>query len=106
MVPLCQPASFAGANVAEVTEAVLLDGAEVSVVASRDGEGNFKPLHVTTAEEVPLRTIVEAGVPVALGADDPLLFGSRLAAQYETAREVLGFDDAEKPKHEDYLDYM
>jgi adenosine deaminase len=31
---------------------------------------------------------------VALGADDPLLFGSRLAAQYETARDVLGFDDA------------
>ena len=44
--------------------------------------------------EVPLRAIVDAGVPVALGADDPLLFGSRLAAQYETAREALGFDDA------------
>lgn len=46
------------------------------------------------AGEVPLRTIVEAGIPVALGADDPLLFGSRLAAQYEAARR-LGFDDAE-----------
>ncbi|WP_076262239.1 adenosine deaminase [Intrasporangium flavum] len=43
--------------------------------------------------DVPLRRIVEAGVPVALGADDPLLFGSRLAAQYAAARE-LGFDDA------------
>ena len=43
--------------------------------------------------QVPLRTIVEAGVPVALGADDPLLFGSRLAEQYEIARS-LGFDDA------------
>ncbi len=30
--------------------------------------------------------LFEAGVPMALGADDPLLFGSRLAAQYEIAR--------------------
>ena len=46
-------------------------------------------------EEVPLRTILDAGVPVALGADDPLLFGSRLAAQYDLARDALGFTDAE-----------
>jgi adenosine deaminase len=44
--------------------------------------------------DVPLRRIVEAGVPVALGADDPLLFGSRLAAQYAAARD-LGFGDEE-----------
>jgi adenosine deaminase len=48
-----------------------------------------------TAAEVPLRAIVDAGIPVALGADDPLLFGSRLVAQYESAREALGFSDAE-----------
>jgi adenosine deaminase len=47
------------------------------------------------AEEVPLRAILDAGVPVALGADDPLLFGSRLAAQYDLAREALGLSDAE-----------
>lgn len=46
-------------------------------------------------EDVPLRTLYEAGVPMALGADDPLLFGSRLAAQYELAREHHGFTDAE-----------
>jgi adenosine deaminase len=46
-----------------------------------------------SAEEVPLRAIVDRGIPVALGADDPLLFGSRLAAQYDTAREALGFSD-------------
>ncbi|GHF57147.1 putative adenosine/adenine deaminase [Streptomyces mashuensis] len=45
--------------------------------------------------DVPLRTLFEAGVPMALGADDPLLFGSRLAAQYELAREHHGFTDAE-----------
>ncbi|MGP4113270.1 adenosine deaminase [Streptomyces sp. 4N509B] len=45
--------------------------------------------------DVPLRTLWEAGVPMALGADDPLLFGARLAAQYEIAREHHGFTDAE-----------
>jgi adenosine deaminase len=34
-------------------------------------------------------------VPVSLGADDPLLFGPRLAAQYEIARYAHGFSDAE-----------
>ncbi|WP_189382884.1 adenosine deaminase [Streptosporangium nondiastaticum] len=45
--------------------------------------------------DVPLRTLWDAGVPIALGADDPLLFGSRLAAQYELVREHHGFTDAE-----------
>jgi adenosine deaminase len=45
--------------------------------------------------DVPLRQLMEAGAQIALGADDPLLFGSRLAAQYETAREVHGLSDAE-----------
>ncbi|MPZ62794.1 MAG: adenosine deaminase [Propionibacteriales bacterium] len=43
--------------------------------------------------KVPLRTLLSAGIPVALGADDPLLFGSRLAAQYAAMREVQGLDD-------------
>ncbi|MFF7246696.1 adenosine deaminase [Embleya sp. NPDC008237] len=47
------------------------------------------------ASDVPLRKLFDAGVPIALGADDPLLFGSRLAAQYELARDELGFDDTE-----------
>lgn len=45
--------------------------------------------------EVPVRRLFEAGVPLALGADDPLLFGSRLNAQYEVARTDHGFTDAE-----------
>ena len=46
------------------------------------------------AEDVPLRTLMAAGAQIALGADDPLLFGSRLLEQYETARRI-GLDDAE-----------
>jgi adenosine deaminase len=58
--------------------------------ASNVGLGVF-----ASPEDVPLRRIFEAGVPIALGADDPLLFGSRLARQYELAREFHGFTDAE-----------
>ena len=47
------------------------------------------------AEDVPLRALVDAGARVALGADDPLIFGSRLADQYATARVDHGFTDAE-----------
>lgn len=44
-------------------------------------------------QEVPLRRLLDAGARVALGADDPLLFGSRLVAQYDAARAVHGLDD-------------
>jgi adenosine deaminase len=47
------------------------------------------------AAAVPVRTLFEAGVPVALGADDPLLFGRRLVKQYEIARDVHGFTPPE-----------
>jgi adenosine deaminase len=46
-----------------------------------------------SAADVPLAELVEAGALVALGADDPLLFGPRLAAQYEVARNDHGMDD-------------
>jgi adenosine deaminase len=47
-----------------------------------------------TMAEVPLRTLVDSGARIALGADDPLLFGPRLAEQYRAAREIHGLDDA------------
>jgi adenosine deaminase len=48
-----------------------------------------------TPRAVPLLQLLDAGVQVALGADDPLLFGPRLAAQYELARKVHGLSDDE-----------
>jgi adenosine deaminase len=48
-----------------------------------------------SAAAVPVRELFEAGARLALGADDPLLFGSRLALQYELARSEHGFTDAE-----------
>jgi adenosine deaminase len=44
---------------------------------------------------VPLPQLLEAGATVALGADDPLLFGSRLAGQYATMRAAHELADAQ-----------
>lgn len=44
-------------------------------------------------ESVPLPALYETGLKIALGADDPLLFKSRLNDQYQTARDVHGFTD-------------
>jgi len=49
----------------------------------------------STLEEVPVRKLVAAGIDIALGADDPLLFGSSLASQYAVLRAAQDFDDAE-----------
>ena len=48
-----------------------------------------------TPADVPLTRLYEAGVPIALGADDPLLFGPRLAAQYEIARHTHRMTDGQ-----------
>jgi adenosine deaminase len=44
---------------------------------------------------VPLPTLLAAGATVALGADDPLLFGSQLAGQYATMRAAHELDDTQ-----------
>jgi adenosine deaminase len=49
----------------------------------------------TDLTSVPLPQLVEAGATVALGADDPLLFGSRLAGQYATMRAAHDLSDVQ-----------
>ncbi|HMU36009.1 MAG TPA: adenosine deaminase [Marmoricola sp.] len=44
---------------------------------------------------VPLPQLMEAGVGVALGSDDPLLFGARLASQYATMRAAHELTDSQ-----------
>jgi adenosine deaminase len=72
-----------------VLEAVVQGGVTLEVCPTSNVSLGVYP----AAEAVPLRALVEAGAQVALGADDPLLFGDRVAAQYALAREVHGFDD-------------
>jgi adenosine deaminase len=47
----------------------------------------------TDLSSVPLPTLLRAGATIALGADDPLLFGSRLAGQYATMRAAHELTD-------------
>lgn len=56
---------------------------------------SYPPLGVATLESLPLRTLLDAGVPIALGSDDPLLFGADVTAQYVIARSVIGLTDRE-----------
>jgi adenosine deaminase len=49
----------------------------------------------STLDEVPVRQLLDAGADIALGADDPLLFGSRLAGQYAVLRAAQHFTDEE-----------
>ncbi|MGN6751534.1 MAG: adenosine deaminase [Intrasporangium sp.] len=83
-----------GHGVRSVEDPQVLDAVAEAGVALEVCPGSNVALGVyPSMAEVPLRAIVDEGIRVALGADDPLLFGQRLTAQYAAARE-LGFDDA------------
>jgi adenosine deaminase len=57
---------------------------------------SYPPLGVAgSLREVPLRAFMSAGVAVALGTDDPLLFGGSLDDQYAIARDHLGCTEEE-----------
>jgi adenosine deaminase len=56
---------------------------------------SYPPFGVHELDTIPLRALLDAGVPVAIATDDPLLFGAGLAGQYAICRDVLGLSDAE-----------
>ncbi|NMO53908.1 adenosine deaminase family protein [Actinoplanes sp. TBRC 11911] len=56
---------------------------------------SYPPLGVNTVAELPVRALLDAGVPVVLGSDDPLLFGVELTGQYELLRSDAGLTDSE-----------
>ncbi|MGO2113097.1 MAG: adenosine deaminase, partial [Pseudoclavibacter sp.] len=43
--------------------------------------------------EHPLADLLAAGVRCSINADDPILFGPNILAEYELARHTLGLDD-------------
>ena len=53
---------------------------------------NFK-LRVCTPGDHPLPTLLERGVRCSVNADDPLLFGSSLLAEYELCRTLFSLSD-------------
>jgi adenosine deaminase len=75
----------------EVVKRLAAGGVTLEVCPSSNVALGVEP----DAAAVPVRILFEAGVPVALSADDPLLFGRRLVRQYEIARDVHGFSPRE-----------
>jgi adenosine deaminase len=51
------------------------------------------PRSVATLEEHPLPAMLDAGLMCTLASDDPTMFGSHLAGEYEHCRSVFGFDE-------------
>lgn len=54
---------------------------------------SYPPFGVHRSGDVPIKELLTAGVPVTLGSDDPLLFGTDLAGQYAYCRDLLGMSD-------------
>ena len=48
-----------------------------------------------TVEQHPIRKLFDAGVLVTLNTDDPDMFRTSLAREYQLAQDVFGFNDAE-----------
>jgi len=85
-----------GHGVRSVEDPALLDRiVEAGVVLEVCPVSNVALGVYSDLTSVPLPSLMAAGATVALGADDPLLFGSRLAGQYATMRAAHGLDDAE-----------
>ena len=89
-------ASRIGHGVAAAGDTALLDRlAEAGITLEVCPASNVAMGVAAAPAEVPLVKLLRSGVSIALGADDPLLFGSRLTAQYELARGVHGLTDQE-----------
>lgn len=56
---------------------------------------SYPPFGVAELHALPVRALLDAGVPVALASDDPLLFGANVTDQYTIARRELGLTDDE-----------
>ena len=55
---------------------------------------NIATRAVATLDDHPLRTFVEAGVPVTINSDDPPMFGTTLNQEYAVAAELLDLDES------------
>ena len=56
---------------------------------------NVRTGAVPSIESHPVRRLFDAGVPIILNTDDPVLFDCTLEGEYSLARRVFGFTEAE-----------
>jgi adenosine deaminase len=89
-------ASRIGHGVTAAADPRLVEALAAAGIALEVCLTSYPPFGVlASVADVPVRRLLAAGVPIALGTDDPLLFGTGLAGQYALAREVLGCPDQE-----------
>lgn len=88
-------ASRIGHGLAAARDPAVLDLLATRGVTLEVCPTSYPPFGVAALPAVPVRALLAAGVPVALGTDDPLLFGASLVDQYALCRDVLGCTDAE-----------
>jgi adenosine deaminase len=82
-------------GIAAVKDPELLERlADSEIVVWVAPTGNLATGAVGAWEDHPLPRLCEAGVNVALSADDPLLFATTTSGEYAVARERLGLDEA------------
>ncbi|WP_234411171.1 adenosine deaminase [Nocardioides terrigena] len=67
--------------------------ADAGIVLEVCPTSNIATRAVATMDEHPLRTFVEAGVPVTINSDDPPMFGTTLNGEYGVAADLLGLDE-------------
>lgn len=83
-----------GHGITAVHDQCVLDQSAARAVALEICPTSYEPMGVLeSVRQLPITPLLDAGVPVAIGADDPLLLGTRLAGQYQILRDVLGFGD-------------
>lgn len=83
-----------GHGITAIHDRSVLDHLAAQAVALEICPTPYEPMGVLASlRQLPITALLDAGVPVAIGADDPLLFGTRLAGQYEILRDVLGVSD-------------
>jgi adenosine deaminase len=73
--------------------ALLRRMAEDKVACDVCPTSNVRLKAVPNLEAHPLPQMLDAGVPVTINADDPLFFGSGVAAEYELVRTAFGLAD-------------
>lgn len=86
-------ASRIGHGTSAVTDPPLLDMLAERAVTLEICPSSYPPLGIHEPADVPVKTLLDAGVRVALGSDDPLIFGVNLAGQFAVCRDPLGLDD-------------
>jgi adenosine deaminase len=74
-------------------DALLAEMAAAGIACDVCVTSNIRLGVVASVDEHPLPRLLDAGVPVTLGSDDQLIFGSRVGDEYALARDAFGLSD-------------